>query len=178
MSRYGFFQFLLLATAILSTTVMTRAEVPAAGNVESLAPARPIPGLTTGDLYPEGCVGCHINMPELGIDARLSTVLKQLSQQVPPPLLATARKAVDPGIELTGRHPPVPFALQDIPRACILCHRSLAGTAPVFNRLIHLIHLRRDDNNHFFSQFQGECTHCHKFDPKTGQWSIPSHPEP
>jgi len=157
---------------------MVRAEGPATANPEAMTPARSIPGLTSADPYPEGCVGCHINMPELGIDARLSTVLKQLGEQVPPPLLSTARKAIDPKAVLAGRHPPVPFAFRDIPQACILCHRSLAGTAPVFSRLMHLIHLTGGDNNRFLGQFQGECTLCHKLDLNSGVWSLPSHSEP
>jgi len=177
-SRYGFFHFSLLSASILSVSVMTCAEVLPAENIEAVPPARSIPGLTTVDPYPEGCVGCHINMPELGIDARLSTVLQQLTEQVPPPLLAIARKAVNPDTDLIGRHPPVPFAIQDIPRACILCHGSLAGTAPVFSRLMHLIHMSGGDNNHFLTRYQGECTLCHKLDLNSGIWSLPSHPEP
>jgi hypothetical protein len=40
--------------------------------------------------------------------------------------------------------------------------------------MVHLIHLTGGQENHYIAIFQGECTHCHKFNPNTGKWFLPS----
>jgi len=170
----GFLCRWLLLGLLVNNAVAGVPEVQDSGL--AAPPARQIPGLTAVDQFPQGCVGCHVNLPAQGLDARLSTVLQHLSQQVPPALLAKAQAAVTSNTPLAGRHPLVPQALNDVPHACILCHQALAGRAPVFSRMVHLIHLT-GDGNHFLSHFQGECSHCHKLDRTTGIWSVPSNPE-
>lgn len=57
------------------------------------------------------------------------------------------------------------------------CHSATAKTAPKFSRLVHRIHLTDGDANHFVTEFQSECTHCHKLDLGSGEWTAPSGPE-
>lgn len=137
-------------------------------------PARGIPGINAPDRFPRGCVDCHVMLPTM--DVRISTLMKRWNEGVEPPLLARARAAVPAGAALAGKHPEVPDALTDVPGACLTCHGQDAASAPLFARMIHLIHLG-DDSNHFMTSFQGECTHCHKMDAATGHWRLPSGPE-
>ena len=39
---------------------------------------------------------------------------------------------------------------------------------------MHRIHLTGGDKNHYLTEFQGDCTNCHKLDQKTGAWSLGS----
>ena len=49
--------------------------------------------------------------------------------------------------------------------------------APPFARLMHAIHLVGAQDSHYMTFYQGECTHRHKLDQKSGAWSLPSGPE-
>ncbi len=140
-------------------------------------PPRAIPGLTAEDHFPHACVDCHLNYAEMNMDTRFSTLLKQWSEQVDPKLLAEAKASAPQGLTVTGKHPDATQALADIPNACLQCHDKAANAAPPFSRMIHRIHLTGGKENPFLTVFQGECTHCHKLDQSTGEWSIPSGPE-
>ncbi len=139
--------------------------------------ASPVGSVATADGYPQGCIDCHLNMPDIGVDARLSTALEMWIQGVPVELMSTARRAMTGSGTLAGKHPRVIESLQDIPYACMGCHDAYAAEAPAFAPLMHLIHLTGGDESHFLTLFQGECTHCHKLDAQTGQWRLPSGPE-
>ena len=136
-----------------------------------------IPGITADDDFPTACVSCHVLLPD-GKDVRLSTLMQQWEVEVDSILLAEARSAAPPGLVLTGKHPEAQASLQSIPLGCTTCHGRDASLAPPFSRLMHRIHLVGGEANHFVSMFGGECTHCHKFDPEYGAWSIPTGPEP
>jgi hypothetical protein len=138
-------------------------------------PARRIPGINAEDRFPGGCVSCHVQLPER--DARLSTAMKRWAEAVEPKLLAKVQAAAPEGVTLKGKHPPVMKSLENIPEACMACHKPTAKTAPPFARMLHVIHLSGADDNHFMTLFQGECTYCHKLDLGTGIWSVPSGPE-
>ncbi|KAB2967895.1 MAG: hypothetical protein F9K18_03705 [Thermoanaerobaculia bacterium] len=155
-----------------------RAAAPPPGGPEPPGPPRAIPGITAEDPHPEACVSCHRNMPEIGLDARLSTAMARWQESVDAELLAKARAAMRSGAVLTGRHPAATSALADVPAACAKCHSASSKRAPELSRLIHLVHLSPDPDNHYLSVFGGECTHCHKLDAATGEWSVPSGPEP
>ena len=141
-------------------------------------PARKIPGINAEDPFPKACVSCHINMPEQKLDTRFSTLLKGWAEKVEPGLLEKAQGAAPAGVTLQGKHPAATSALKEIPAGCVKCHGETSKKAPPFTRMIHRIHLTGGDSNHFMTLFQGECTHCHKLDPNTGAWSVPSAPEP
>lgn len=140
-------------------------------------PLPAIPGITTEDPFPMACVSCHVVLPD-GMDVRLSTLMREWTTEVGPILLEAAQDASPGSLNLAGRHPEVEASLESIPAACLMCHGRDATLAPPFARLMHRIHLVGGESNHFVTMFQGECTYCHKLDPESGSWSIPSGPEP
>jgi len=143
-----------------------------------LPPARQIPGINAPDPFPGGCVDCHVVQPQLNVDGRLSTHMKQLTERVDAAMLATAQAAAPAGVRLKGRHPAIPAAtLRDIPNGCMPCHGKASKTAPPFAALLHRIHLSGGQQSPYMTLFQGECTPCHKLDATTGAWSLPSGPE-
>jgi cytochrome c553 len=157
-----------LALVLVTARVAAQAPPPQA--------PRAIPGITAEDRFPRACVSCHVALPD-GQDVRLSTVMTGLREGTDSLLLANAQAAAPPGLRLTGKHPDASRALANIPTGCLTCHGRNATLAPPFNRLIHRIHLTGGEANHFLTMFGGECTHCHKLDPASGAWSIPSGPE-
>jgi len=142
-----------------------------------LPPPRAIPGITAADPHPRACVDCHVVYPEINRDERLSTLMKRWGEGVDPKLLATAQAAAPEGVTLKGRHPSVTGAVNNPPASCLPCHGRTSKTAPPFARMIHAIHLTGGQDNVFLTVFQGECTHCHKLDPASGAWRVPSGPE-
>lgn len=135
---------------------------------------RPIPGLTAPDAYPGGCIDCHVNLPDRGLDTRLSVRMQAWQKGADPAFLGKVKAYTPEGIALTGRHPEVGGALAEIPNGCLKCHSRTSRTAPPFDRLLHGLHLTGGERNHYLSLFQGECTHCHKLDQNTGAWSFAS----
>lgn len=144
-----------------------------------MPPARAIPGITTDDQYPRGCVDCHINYEEMNRDTRLSTIIAEWATSVPPNLLDTAQAVAGPKLKLKGVHPRLRAVgiLGGIPAVCIGCHEHETKTAPPLIPLLHKIHLAGEGEAVFLRVFQGECTHCHKLDGTTGLWRVPSGPE-
>ena len=170
--------FLWVAVAILPGAGSAIAQpADSTGGPPPMPPARKIPGITAEDPFPKACVSCHVNLPERKMDVRISTLLKAWTEKVEPALLAKAQAAAPTGVTLVGKHPAASSALKDIPAGCIKCHGSASKKAPPFTHMMHTIHLT-GEGNHFLAEFQGECTHCHKLDAKTGTWSIPSGSEP
>jgi len=162
---------LALALAASAAVTVCQAQPPAP------PPPRAIPGITASDGFPGGCVDCHVNRPDIGLDTRISVLMTRLAAGANPKLVAAARSAAAPGLALTGRHPDVPDVRADIPGACLRCHARGSDSAPEFARMLHTLHLEGGEANHFMTIFQGECTYCHKLDAATGSWSIPSGPE-
>lgn len=139
-----------------------------------LPPPREIPGITVPDLFPRGCVDCHIVVPDTKKDERLSTHMGQWTRAVDPKTLGKAQAAAPKGVKLKGRHPAATGALRNVPASCLPCHGRTSTVAPPFARMVHAIHLTGGKDNEFMTLFQGECTHCHKLDPASGAWSMPS----
>lgn len=142
-----------------------------------LPPARKIPGLTTEDKFPNGCVDCHINMPDIKKDERISTLMSKWNKNVESKLLKKAQAVASAGVALKGIHPPAPESLKNIPADCSACHDKTSRSAPPLAALLHTIHLTGGDDNHYLTIFQGECTYCHKMNVATGVWTMPSGPE-
>jgi len=153
-------------------------EIALAQEVGSAEPPgiRSIPGVTGADTHPEACVSCHIRMDDIGLDARLSTALVEWQRAVPEKVMEVAEGLMASPDALERRHPPVTLPLEAVPSSCIHCHNA-ASTAPPFAPLVHLVHYRGGENNHYLSVFGGECTLCHKLDWATGIWRVPSGPE-
>jgi len=126
------------------------------------------------DAYPNACIDCHVVYKDKGLDERFSVALKQWTTgKVDPGLLAKAKASAPAGLVLKGKHPAAEDSLEDIPGACLDCHSSGSKKAPPFSRLIHLIHLTGAKTS-YVTNFKSECMHCHKLDPQTGEWSLPS----
>lgn len=170
---------LRLALALTFALPMPGAAQPQRGQAgpPGLPPARQVPGITAADTFPGACVDCHLNYTEMNLDTRFSTLMKRWNKGVEPALLARAQASAANGVTLEGRHPAVDDVARDIPRACLACHANDAtnpGKAPPFGRLMHSVHLSGGEKSPFMTIFQGECTHCHKLNPATGEWSLPS----
>jgi len=130
------------------------------------APPRAIPGINAKDVYPAGCVDCHVK------EMRLSTLLARWNGTVDAKTVAAMQAFVPKGMTLKGKHPAVPT--KDIPASCMKCHSATSKLFPPFAPLIHGVHLAKGDQSDFVKQFQGECTHCHKLNKATGTWSLAS----
>ncbi len=138
--------------------------------------ARKIPGINAPDAFPKGCVDCHVNKPPT--DARLSTQLQEWTAgKVSPALRTTVQGSAPAGLVLKGKHPDAADSLDDVPAACADCHSADSKKAPPLAGMIHRIHLVGGDKNRFMTEYQGECTSCHKLDAAKGTWSMPSGPE-
>jgi hypothetical protein len=168
--------YAVLASAMLFLVSEARGQASEGGGPPML-PARQIPGITAEDVFPRGCVDCHINRPDIGRDVRLSTIMREWSKEVEPKFLEKAQAAAPEGIKLVGKHPAGAEKITDIPAGCLTCHGMPSQTAPSFSRMMHLYHLTGGDENPYLSVFQGECTNCHKLNKTTGVWTIPSAPE-
>jgi hypothetical protein len=161
-------QIVLVAAAALAATAAGQA--PAA----SQAPAiRQIPGITAKDVYPNGCVDCHVAGKDG--DMRMSTGMAKWTSAVPAALVEMSRASSADPSKIKGKHPPMPNVKANVPQTCLsVCHKKGSTFAPPFARLLHAIHLLRGSKNRFMTAHQGECTHCHKLDQKTGTWKVAS----
>ncbi|MGZ8809840.1 MAG: hypothetical protein ACXW29_01770 [Thermoanaerobaculia bacterium] len=133
--------------------------------------ARKIPGITTKDAFPRACVDCHTGRAGM-TPAPLSTVMKEWSAKIDGKRLARLQTFVPKSLMLKGKHPGV-ATIKDVPASCVKCHTTMSKLAPPLAPLIHGIHLTGGDANSFLTTFQGECTHCHKLNAVSGQWSMP-----
>lgn len=139
-------------------------------------PPRSVPGINAADAFPRGCVDCHVRTPAM--DVRLSTRMQQwMAGKVDAALLATVQGSAPAGLKLKGKHPDAADAFDDVPAACADCHSPGSKKAPPLAGMVHRIHLLGGEKNHFMTEFQGECTYCHKLDAATGTWTMPSGPE-
>ena len=142
---------------------------------DGVPPLPEIPGITTEDHFPNACVDCHVNMPEAGMDFRLSTTIRRWNDAVDPPVLARILDLVPNSADLLGKHPVLPDeSFENIPGACMTCHNGALPKAPPFAPMLHAIHLNGGEQNHFIMMFNGSCTNCHKFDKASAKWAIPS----
>lgn len=157
-------------TGALAGQTPTRSAAPAASPTPAV---RQIPGITAKDAYPNGCVDCHVAAKDG--DMRLSVLLAKWATAVPASLLAKAKAASADPLKIKGKHMAVANAKANIPQSCLAaCHKKGSTIAPPFAQLIHTIHLAGGAQNRFLTVNQGECTHCHKLDQKTGAWRIPT----
>ena len=173
LSRY----FVIFAVSISVLLTFSPNAVMAGDEQKKLPPARKIPGLTAEDKFPNGCIDCHINMPDIKQDERISTLMSKWNKKVESKLLKKAQAVAPAGVMLKGIHPMASASLKNIPAACATCHSKTSRTAPPLAALLHILHLTGGDENHFLTIFRGECTYCHKMNAATGVWTMPSGPE-
>lgn len=158
-------------TFLAALTVVTVGHVPASAQTS----VGQIPGITTKDAYPNGCVDCHV-AGKTG-DMRISVLMAKYVTAVPPALTDKAKASSPAALasRIKGKHMPVPNAKTNVPQSCMsACHKKGSAMAPAFAQLMHTIHLQGDAKNAYLTTHQGECTYCHKLDPKTGAWRIAS----
>ena len=152
------------ATLVIGLTFSTFAK---AQNLPS------IPGVTEKDQYVHACVSCHKNYTDKNQDIRLSTLLKAWNEQVNPATLAKVQAIAPDGVTLKGKHSYKVSADANIPESCNKCHGKPAmKSALPMGQLLHTIHLTGGKDNRYLTEFQGQCTHCHKLDVKTGIWTV------
>ena len=157
---------------VLTAAWATAASSPTRAAAQASA-TRQIPGITAKDLFPNGCVDCHVAGKDG--DMRISTLMASWTTAVKAPLLEKSKAASADASKIKGKHLPVPNVKANIPQSCLAaCHKKGSTIAPAFGQLLHVIHLTGGSQNRFLTANQGECTHCHKLDPKTGAWRIAS----
>jgi hypothetical protein len=161
-SRLIFVISLFIITVVIKVMTEEPKEAPK---------AREIPGINVPDQFPKGCVSCHKNYTETKFDARLSTVFTSWADAVDPKNLAKLQASAPEGVTYKGKHPFKVKAETSIPEDCNKCHGKMKNAPPLF-QLLHVIHLTGGSENNYMTAFHGECTHCHKFDAKTGIWTI------
>jgi len=104
--------------------------------------------------------------------------MSKLTSAVPAPLVDKAKAASADPSKIKGKHLAVPNVKANTPQTCLTgCHKRGSTIAPPFAQLMHAIHLVGGAQNKFLTTYQGECTHCHKLDQKTGAWKLASGPE-
>jgi hypothetical protein len=104
--------------------------------------------------------------------------MRQWEESVDPDVVERLGKFLPDGTLLKGRHPPVANWMRRIPSDCVGCHSATSETAAPLGPLMHGIHLTGRGDNHYVTNYRGECTYCHKLDQATAKWSIPSAAEP
>ena len=167
---------LLVRTAVLAAAFLLPMSTIVAANQTAASTPRQIPGITAKDAYPNGCVDCHVAGKDG--DMRLSTLMSKLTSAVPAPLVDKAKAASADPSKIKGKHLAVPNVKANTPQTCLTgCHKRGSTIAPPFAQLMHAIHLVGGAQNKFLTTYQGECTHCHRLDPKTGTWKLASGPE-
>lgn len=175
MDRQMKFPIIALALGMVVVALGT-AQPQEGGGGPPPPPARKIPGINAEDIFPNACVDCHVVIKEANVDARFSTHIAKWKEGAEPKLVELAKAASVDASVIKGVHPEAAGTLDDIPNGCLACHTKDSNAAPPFARFIHLIHFTGGDESPFFTFYQGECTHCHKFNAKNGEWSIPSAP--
>lgn len=152
------------------------------------SPAPQIPGITTPDETPGGCVDCHKPFPDLGRDTRLSISILKWAKEGAPEEIMTVAAAVWPHVKLTGQHPlggPM-FAWQSCischpgrtpeqPSSCLFCHDH--NSERPLDRIVHVIHYITSprvtgERADFLTVYGGFCTHCHSLTLETGRTAL------
>ncbi len=112
-----------------------------------------LPGITTKDAYPNGCVDCHV---AAGGDKSSPLVTAELAK--------------------VSGHPKIDKIVKTVPKDCsTLCHK-LGGKAPAFNLVMHKAHFGKPSENRFVTVNKGACLTCHAFDPDAGGMAEKSGP--
>ncbi|WP_324715946.1 hypothetical protein U7230_11310 [Carboxydochorda subterranea] len=134
--------------AVIVIGVLLTSVVAAMAAEQPKVPA--IPGITAEDTHPNGCTDCH----------RKVSPDKDYSL---PTEIANMVKA--------GTHPKVSERMmKDLPKQCLTCHKP--DSKHPFAQVMHKAHLTGGAENHFISNYQGQCMNCHQLDPKTGSISV------
>ena len=101
-----------------------------------------LPGITVADEYPNGCVDCH--QADGDHHDRLDEAVANLEG-----------------------HPKVAPMMRVVPKDCMMCHKQ-GGSASPLSQSAHQQHYENPSENHFVTEYQGACLHCHTMDTETG----------
>lgn len=132
----------LVLASLIMCIGLTAASDPAGGM---------LPGITSKDDKPNGCVDCH----KIGADKkdyRISVSLAKVSG-----------------------HPDVTKIVKTIPEGCLMCHKA-GAKGEAMNTLMHGVHYKDPGANPFVVTYKGSCLNCHRLDPKTGATTVKSGP--
>ena len=131
---------------IVVTLLLTGKNNPTIAQDDSLKvpfPAQELKPLTIveriDDLFPNGCVSCHIDTGKENEDHRLITVMAQLP-----------------------KHPKITI-IKNVPDDCKKCHGENKKIGKL-SLVIHKVHYDKKDENGFMKNFGGKCIYCHSID--------------
>jgi len=111
-----------------------------------------LPGLTSTDEHPKGCVDCHVDAVG-GKDFRLNAVLAAIKG-----------------------HPNIAKVVKILPKDCTMCHKE-GSKVPALGFVLHKAHFGPDPaKSAFVANYQGSCLNCHKLDLATGAMTLKSGP--
>ena len=110
-----------------------------------------LPGITGKDEHPNGCVDCHVKVSD-----------KQDFRLVNLPALVKG-------------HPDISKIVKKIPDSCELCHKG-TGKTPALANAVHKVHYQEPANNHFVTEFKGQCLNCHQLNMTNGDMKVKSGP--
>ena len=111
-----------------------------------------LPGITTADESPNGCVDCHKNTTG-EVEIRMDIAMKEID-----------------------KHPDVTRITRTIPDDCLMCHKANAP-AGALSPLTHKNHYSDPDENLFIDDHQGQCLACHALNIATGEMTVKSGPK-
>ena len=121
-----------LGIVLLALTVLAIGSIILMGSGDGKAY---LPGITTADEHPNGCVDCHVQTGDN--DYRLNTELAA-----------------------SDKHPDVSAIIRTVPTDCLMCHKE-GAPAGALSVLVHKNHYENPEENHFIAYYQGECLQCH-----------------
>lgn len=137
------------AALMLAAVLVLALSLDAAGAPAASVPF--LPGLTSVDDHPRGCVDCHIDAGE-GRDYRLNRTVNAIKN-----------------------HPSITNAFRNanIPDSCIMCHKEGSKLGSLGKNL-HRAHYANLLKSPFVSSYQGSCLNCHRLDLSTGAMALKS----
>jgi len=108
-------------------------------------------GVTVKDEHPNGCVDCHVKVSDEK-DYRMPAEIAHVEN-----------------------HPPIDKVVKIVPKDCGMCHKPDAK-AGALNLVTHKFHYQNPSENHFISNYNGDCLNCHSLDMNTFKMGVKSGP--
>jgi hypothetical protein len=119
---------------------------------QSAGDAAFLPGITSKDAFPNGCVDCHKDQGN-GKDSLLIAELSKING-----------------------HPKVEKIVKTVPKDCLICHKA-GPKPPMFNQAMHKVHFMKPSENRFITEYKGVCLNCHSLNSDTGEMTVKSGPK-
>ena len=110
-----------------------------------------LPGITTSDDYPNGCIDCHRESGADG-DSRINILLDKIG------------------------HVNVSAMTNNIPQDCMICHKEGTSTGGL-SLQTHSAHYQNPSENKFVTEQQGQCLACHALNSATGEMTMKGGPK-